>query len=154
MSATSWRKVFVAKKIEKLEPEVKEKVKKLYSILDKVEFCFILCIKCGAQLGLLLVMTLTLVCTLLSKNSVCQTILKFLFEEPEMFGQIAFASVIATPLVLWLTLYKWFCHKQKDKLQRIMAEDTNFFSTLEMVKDLDPDMARNIKKFLPQKALN
>jgi len=154
MSATAWRKMVVAKKIENLEPKVKKRVEKLYSVLDKVEFCFILCIKCGAQLGLLLVLALTLACTLLSKYGVCQTILKFLFEEPKMFGQIAFASVIATPLALWLTVYKWFCQRQKTKLQQVMAEDENFFTTLEKVKELDPDMARNIKKFLPKKALS
>lgn len=127
------RKMAVFNRIEKLSADEKKRAHKLYEVLDKIEWFTII----PFYFGMLAWLALPFLAGRLPGSEVV-----FL-----LYALILYAIGV---FVFKKLIFNHYRDRQVLKLRTMMISDHNCRNTLETLKRLDPDMARNIKKHIVQ----
>lgn len=133
------RKLAVAGRIGQLPEKEKERACQLYKVLDRVEWLTVAPFYFGIYVLL----------------AVVSVMLLLKIEPPggEVANVFYGLGVVLCWIISVIGLKKIYFnpHRKRviDDLRTMLMSDHNFTNTLETLKRLDPDMARNIRKFIP-----
>ena len=143
MSGFALRKLAVLKRIEALGSPERERAEALYPVLDRIEYsCF-----APFRMAVLFIPLSVLFA------------LPFLKEVGPQVSEDRLWLCGFLWAALWYIVGMWllkvlFFNKRRDSavemLNKSLMFDPTLHETLELLKELDPDMARNIRKYLPQ----
>lgn len=137
---TVLRKIIVLNRIEELPEEQREHVYYLYAILDRIEWFKVL----PYYLSLIAIIAMPLLATYLGDI--------FLVNEfVSLLCGLVIAALCYTGLVYLLRkfVFTGSCKKQVEKLRNTLS-DQKYIAPLQIIKELDPDITRNISKYLVQ----
>lgn len=133
------RKSAVIRRIEDLPVEKKGRARELYVIIDKIEWLTI----APLYFGMLAVPLFPFPWMFMADN---------LPGEAGMIRFYGFVSAAFLYAVGVFALKMLVCNPRRngvvEKLQTVLLSNHNYQDTLETLKQLDPDMAKNIKKCL------
>jgi len=146
MSGTIIRKMVVLGRIEKLPEDEQERAFRLYAILDRIEWLTIAPIIIGIYSGFLLSMITaeTLFASILRMQLPSGGLIDFLYGLMTLI--LCSASCIFGLKVLYFNPRR---EQSVNELRKTLLSDSQFNGTLKTLKELDPDMARNIRKHIP-----
>ena len=146
MGLVAMRKMVVIQRIAQLEPrEERERAERLYWILDRIEFHTIIPLFMGflaVPVGVLLALIFII------KSGMT------LPQDETLLLLCAFVCAALSYILGVFFLKVLFCNRRRElkirELEDALALDATLYRTLEILKQLDPAMARNIRRHLPQ----
>ena len=140
-SGTVMRKIAVFHRIERLPTDEKERAHKLYAILDKIEWLTI----APFYFGMFAILALPLLTVFMDGKLLGSegTMLLYGFGGATLFYTI---GVFALKKLVFNSRRSGVV----EQLRMMLSSDHNYRSTLETLRQIDPDMARNIKKCIAQ----
>lgn len=149
MSGNLMRKMYVFDQLSKLDvpEEVKEKINKLYVLLNKIEFNKVLTFHLGAYVPTLIILWLPVELARQEYLSV-EIVNEFLSNGFLILNIMALAWATC-----YLILRIAFIPKTKkviNEINQIFLFDSQSQDILKIIEKLDPDMIRNIGKILPK----
>lgn len=136
------RKMMVGKKIDRLPAEERESARHLYNILDMIELCTV----APWTAGIVGTVFLSIAVFYWAISS------GFFAELRYMLWSIPIeliASYLLSVLLLKVIYFNRRRKKEIHELEKVLSLNHQYFRILKKLGEIDPDMIRNIKRFIP-----
>lgn len=141
------RKIVVLHRIEKLPTEERQRAHDLYHVLDDIEFCTYAPFPLGAYIGVVLLFLTTPLLEYLLTKMLPGRDIPFLLLGAVI--DLFFSSALGV-FFLKRLVFNPRRSKRLDELQTMLHTDLRLHETLATLLQLDPEMARTIRRFIPQ----
>lgn len=132
--------------ISKLPADEKERANKLYPILNTIHFLTVSPVYIGT---LAIILVVIVICASSSLQEACVTMLQ---DRGLFYGYGVFALIYVAGIFLTKLIFYHRRNKKVEELRTMLLSDDSYRDTLETLKEFDPAMARNIRKFIARAA--